>query len=274
MRITLGTVTVLVLTIGIAHAQRAPDMATFDRGDGISKIGIDTGLTFLEDPTDTSYDLALRAEVYGQYVMFSGLGFYGALPLAASFGAPGDDEDPDPPDLLANDAVALGDLDLGLLYTITQSPTFSLVFRGGVGFPTATSSRDGIATLLAATAPRLTDLALATDAWYGRLSVSPLIYANRFFLQADAGVDVGLEDGADSLLRLNAGAGYDFGVIAFSLELVNIVGLTDGDDDFSHTLTGTVRFMGDEHRLFLAVGAPLDDSAADLYLAVGFHFLP
>src|ERR1044072_8629082 len=88
----------LALAGGPAFAQRAPDMATLDRGDGISKIAVDAGLTFVDYP----YDLALRLELYGQYVARSGFGLYGAMPFTMSFGAPSDDEDPVPPAALPN----------------------------------------------------------------------------------------------------------------------------------------------------------------------------
>src|SRR5688500_17768902 len=97
----LSTSLLLLLALApAARAQRAPDTATLDRGDGITKLGLDLGLTLLDD---TPYDAALRIEPYGQYVLDSGFGFYGALPISASFG---DDDDP-PGD---QDDVALGNL--------------------------------------------------------------------------------------------------------------------------------------------------------------------
>jgi hypothetical protein len=264
-----------------AHAQRAPDMATLDRGDGISKLGIDLGLTFLDL---SPYDEALRIELFGQYVTRSGLGFYGALPLARSFGAPDAMEDPEPPDLVPNNATAVGNLELGGLYVATMSPRFSWVFRGGVALPIGTSGRDSAATLVAATFPRLTDLALASDAWYLRLGVSPLIYFDKLFIRADLGFDLGFDDddvAGDEidLFRINVGAGVDLGVVALSLELVNLATLDDfGDDEtFVHTLALTARFMGESLQPFLTVGAPLDESRRDvatLFVAGGISIVP
>lgn len=73
----LGVLFALVFATRTAAAQRAPDMATLDRGDGITKVGLDLGYSSL----DTHYSGALRFELYGQYVLPSGLGFYGALPM-------------------------------------------------------------------------------------------------------------------------------------------------------------------------------------------------
>ncbi len=281
----IGIVAILlaidVLAEPAAHAQRAPDMATLDRGDGISKIGIDLGLTFLEFPP---YEEALRVEVYGQYVSRSGLGFYGALPFARSFGAASEMEDPEPPDLLPNNATGVGNLELGGLYVATMSPRFSWVFRGGLALPIGTSGRDSAATLFTATFPRLTDLALASDAWYLRLGVSPLLYFDKVFIRADVGFDLGFDDddvAGDEidLFRINVGAGVDLGVVALSLELVNLATLDDfGDDEtFVHSLALTARFMGESLQPFLTIGAPLDESRRDvasLFIAGGISIVP
>ena len=55
----LGIISLLLALAEVApaHAQRAPDMATLDRGDGITKLGFDLGWSFLNDPP---YDSALR----------------------------------------------------------------------------------------------------------------------------------------------------------------------------------------------------------------------
>lgn len=128
----------LAITTKVAEAQRAPDMATLDRGDGISKIGLDLAYTAL----DTHYSGALRFELYGQYVTRSGLGLYGALPFAHSFG--------DAPEPFPQPDTVLGNLDLGLLYVVESSRTLSWVFRGGVALPTAS----GAATARRRTCPR------------------------------------------------------------------------------------------------------------------------
>jgi hypothetical protein len=264
---------VLALAAGTANAQRAPDMATLDRGDGISKIALDAGLTFSPDP----YDLALRLELYGQYVTRSGFGIYGSLPLTMSFGAPGDDVDPNPPDNIANDAAALGNLEAGGLYVLTKSRELSFVFHGGVSFPTAGEGRDEFATLRAGIFPRLTDFANMTGEWYLRFGFSPLFYASKFFLRGDLGFDVALEDGGTHLLRFNIGGGVDLGAVALSLELVNSLAfIEDTDNDVINTLAFTVRFMGKKFQPYLALGTPLDDNGADvdLFVAGGLQFVP
>src|SRR5688572_2367480 len=238
-----------------AHAQRAPDMATLDRGDGISKFGLDLAFSSIDSPI---YDATLRFELYGQYVMESGLGFYGALPISRSFGA--DDDPVDSPD----NATALGNVDLGVLYVLTRSPSLSWVFRGGVALPTSSDDRDGATTNLFSVYPRLTDAALMVpDAFYVRLGVSPLIHVDNIFFRVDFGFDIGSDDNdiADELLRINVGGGIDLGAVALSLELVNLYTLDELDDgdDFVHTLAFTLRFMGEQLQPFLSVGTPIDD---------------
>lgn len=271
MRIYCTIAWVLALA-GTASAQRAPDMATLDRGDGISKVALDAGMSFVDFP----YDLALRFEVYGQYVSRSGLGIYGALPLTMSFGAPSDDEDPVPPDAIPNDAISLSNLELGGLYTVTKSRMLSFVFRGGVSIPTATDGRDELATRAAGVMPRATDYVNISGDWYARIGFSPLIYADKLFLRFDLGLDVAFDDPDPHVLRFNLGGGVDLGAVALSLELVNNVFFNNDDEDFLDVLSLTVRFMGEKLQPYLAVGAPLDDTRDNikLFIAGGIQFVP
>ena len=251
----LRAIVVMVLLLGstAARAQRAPDMATLDRGDGITKLGLDLGFSSLSHPP-APYSAALRLDLYGQYVTQSGLGFYGSLPLSLSFGGEGM---PRPPE--AENATAVGNLDLGLLY-VRSGEQLSWVFRGGLAPPTATNGIDHGLTRYYATAPRLTDLALASDQWYLRLSVSPLIHVNHVFFQADLGIDLNLDSDFYHLLRFNIGGGIDLGVVALSLELVNTASFGDftGEEDLFHALAFTVRFMGERFQPFLSIGLPID----------------
>ena len=248
----------LVCAPALALAQRSPDMATLDRGDGITKVGIDLGFSSLDPPP---YDATLRLDLYGQYVTLSGLGFYGSLPFSMSFGGEGM---PRPPE--AENASSLGNIDLGLLF-VQSGDTLSWVFRGGVALPTSTDGTDHALTRYLASAPRLTDLALASDDWHLRLSISPLIHADRFFARADIGFDLHIGDVDYHYLRLNVGAGYDFDVVALSLELVNSATFGDfdgNDEDFFHSLALTVRFMGEQLQPFLSFGLPIDEYRRDV----------
>jgi hypothetical protein len=266
MRILVSTTFVLLALAPAARAQRAPDTATLDRGDGITKVGLDLGFVVLDDYI---YDGALRLEPYGQYVLDMGLGFYGALPISASFG---DDDETDGD----QDDVALGNLDVGMLYVLDDE-TLSLVFRGGVALPTADDELDGRVTNGAAVWPRLTDLALAqADSTHVRLAISPLVHTKKLFLRADLGVDLAIDDDDNHLLRLNLAGGADLGTVALSLELATVADLDDVDDDedYFHTLAFAARFMTEKLEPFLAIGLPLDESLRefiDLFVSGGIQ---
>jgi hypothetical protein len=276
----LGLTVVMVVatlagTASAAHAQRSPDTATLDRGDGFSRIGLDLGLTFLDAPP-SPYNPILRIEPYGQYVTDSGFGFYGALPIAKSFG-----------DLVAplpEPTLAFGNLDLGALY-VQSRETSSYVFRLGIAFPTAGESRDDVPTNILGSTPRFTDIALGVpDAAYLRVAFSPLFHSRNFFLRFDVGFDFAIDTNDDlfepgHFFRLNVGGGVDLGAVAVGLELVNLAQFDDADDNdqFLHNLAFTLRFMGEGLQPFLAVGSPIDDGAReqiDLFLAFGIQFLP
>jgi hypothetical protein len=260
----------IVLASTPALAQRAPDMATLDRGDGISKLGVDVGFTSLRDPP---YDAALRLELYGQFLTRSGFGLYGAFPVTRSFGGEGEPQPPDGPE--AYNRTSLSDLDAGMLYVI-ESGILSWVFRAGIALPTSTDGRDPFLTRYYGSAPRMTDLALAAGDWHVRLSISPLIHVDRLFVRADIGFDIDAGSDDYHYLRLNLGAGVDLGPLALSLELANTgtFGDLDREEDFFHTVAFTLRFMGKQLQPFLSVGSPIDDYRRDdvaFFLAGGLQ---
>ncbi len=265
---------------GSARAQqRMPDMATLDRGDGITRLGLDFGAVFTDDDI-VGIDAALRFDVFGQFVAHSGLGLYGSLPISVLV-AEGD-----------NDS-ALGNLEVGGLYVI-DSPTMSFVFRGGVALPTAADDDPGeIVANLVSTWARLTDLAQAIpDTTYVRLAFSPLYHDGGLFLRADLGVDlevredddaiaVGLGDDPENLYRLNVGGGVDLGTVAIMAELVNLASSSsfdDGDEeDFVHTFAVSARFMGESLQPYFTVGLPVDEfsrDVVDFFLGAGLQIAP
>lgn len=251
-----------------ARAQRAPDLATLDRGDGISKLGVDLGFDIVDGP----YDAALRIEPYGQYITRIGLGIYGAFPIARSFGGAGGTQ--------PEDTFAIGDLDAGLLYVWEPNPTLSWVFRGGIGLPIASDGADAVLTNFVASYPRYTDLALlAPNSFVVRIAVSPLIHADRLYARFDLGVDAGIDDNDNGheLIRFNLGGGIDLGAIALGLELVNMYDFDNDAEHFTHTVAGTIRIMGKSLQPLIAVGTPLDSSGRDLvpfFASVGIQYVP
>ena len=256
-----------------AAAQRAPDFVTLDRGDGYSKLGLDIAYVKLEPPP---FDAVLHFEIYGQYILQSGLGFYGAFPFAKSFGdGPGEGE--------RNGESAIGNLDFGGLYVISGYD-LSFVFRLGFIAPTASTDDGHFVTNFFGQQFRLTDIAMTNpDAWYLRLSFSPLIHMSSIYLRGDIGVDIPIAEDeyrADPIGRLNVGAGFDLGTIALGVELANIFDIDDDDDDgdddedvFS-TAAFTARFMGTTLQPYVALGIPVQEYVRDtveFFIAVGIQ---
>jgi hypothetical protein len=259
-------------------AQRSPDFATLDRGDGFSHIGLDLALSRLSPPTPP-YDSALHVEVHAQYVLQSGLGLYGALPFAKAFGdGPAEGE--------FEGQAALGDLDVGGLYVI-HGPTLSFVFRLGLIVPTASEDPGDNAANFWAQQYRLTDIAMTfPNDFFARLAFSPLFHSSNLFLRLDIGVDIPFAEDDEDLYRtdpigrLNVGAGFDFGAAAIMLELANLFDIDDDDedppddDDWASAGAITARFMGETLQPFISVGMPIDDwlrDRVDFFIAGGIQ---
>lgn len=262
---------------GSAMAQRMPDMATLDRGDGISRLGLDFGAAFPDDSIE-GFDAALRFDFFGQLISRQGLGVYGSLPISILVGE-GDNE------------TALGNIEVGGLYVI-DSPAVSYVFRAGLALPTADDDGLGFAANVLASWSRLTDLSQAIpNATYLRLGFSPLYHANRVFLRADLGVDLAVQDDdqleiagvvfgfdAENLFRINVGGGIDLGSVALMAELVNVASTSslddDDDNDFLNTFALSARFMGGSLQPYFTFGVPLDDlgrDVIDFFLGAGLQ---
>lgn len=273
MRRAVVIAAVLAALASPAAAQRAPDFVTLDRGDGYSKVGLDLAWVKMDPPP---YDSVLHLEIYGQFVLHSGLGFYGAFPLARSFG--------DGPDEGENRSESsIGDLDFGGLY-VMSGPDHSFVFRLGFVAPTASTDPGDFATNYFGQQFRLTDIAMTNpDAWYLRLGFSPLIHMSSIYLRGDIGVDIPIAEEdyrADPIGRLNVGAGFDLGTIALGVELANVFDIDDddddddGDDDVFSTAAFTARFMGTTLQPYVALGIPVQDyirNTVEFFIAGGIQ---
>jgi len=248
-----------------AAAQREPDFATLDRGDGITHFGLDLAWVRLDPPP---LDSVLHFEVFGQFVAQSGLGFYVAFPFAKSFGD-------GVPEGELDGETSIGDLDVGGLYVIS-APELSWVFRLGLALPTASEDDGDFVTNFYGQQFRLTDIALVyPNDYFARLSVSPLYHAHSLFLRIDLGVDVPFAEDdptfypADPIGRLNLGAGVDLGQIALMAELATIVEFDDDDVDEDNdrdvftTAAFTARFMGPQLQPYLTFGIPVQEYIRD-----------
>ena len=84
MRHAITVAAVLAALAAPAAAQRMPDFATLDRGDGYSKLGLDLAWVSLDT---ANYDSALHLELHGQFVSYSGLGLYLSTLCRSAVGA-------------------------------------------------------------------------------------------------------------------------------------------------------------------------------------------
>jgi|GEM_PF-2169394 len=229
----LVTSTALAQEAPVTADKSAPRFSTLDRGSDTSNLGIDASMTFLDAENNT----AMRLDMHGQYVMPTGIGVYGSLPLSywsRDTGLPGMGD---------TSTVALGNLELGGLYNHKINDKLSINARAGVWLPTADDSLEGGLTNLANLLPRMTDYyGMAAKTTTVRASASLIGKEGQFFYRADAGLDVPIDkpDNAefDPLVRLNLGVGVNAGVMALAGEFVT-VGTTgdvmDGQDRFIHS---------------------------------------
>ena len=241
-----------------------PTPMAMDRQDGISRIGLQLGFGFFDEPPNTDIT-ALGAQAYGQYMTPSGFGVYGILPfnyLSIEVGNQDESES------------AIGGIELGGIYVV-PGHQIDWVLHGGLVLPTASDDNDGpisgIATNGFGSFMRINDILLAYPELTAlRLGVSPVLRQGQLVLRFDGAIDVPLAaDGEepDPLVRLNVGGGLDTGSFALLGELVNVISTEDNDNndnDVINVLGITGRFMLGAFEPGVQIGFPLDDELNDL----------
>jgi hypothetical protein len=248
----------LTLAPGLARGEQAPGFALLDRTDDQTKIA--TSLAFTS--FDASGASGQRFDLHGQYVHPQlGWGGYGVLSwgrISTNFGSES----------------GLGNLEVGGLYAIPGE--VPVILRGGIALDTA-SDEDAFIALLTGV-HRLTDAGTQLpDTTSLRLSVSPTLRQGQGYFRADAGLDLPLgHDFVDMFLRFNVAGGIDLGGVALQAELVNIIEISDGDNDTVHVLGLGARYLGHpvvQPSLTLAI--PLDSDVSDVIdfvLVIGVDF--
>jgi hypothetical protein len=254
----------LCLALLAAPAAAEPGFLGLDRQDGQSRVGGDVSYIALEDGLDGT---ALRFDLHGQYVLPSGVGFYGAFPITY---ISGDDDS----------ATGIADLEVGAIYIPRlDNPQFSIPLHVGVTLPTASDElEDFVANVVGASA-RITDLVqIVPEGFSLRVGASPTFRSGQFFGKADVGLDVNLsaagDDTLDPLIRVNAGAGVDLGNVAFAGELLNTIS-TDGDaeDQVVTEIGVSVRAVAGNLRPYGGLLIPIDDgdTPADFVVTAGLE---
>lgn len=251
-----------VLALSTAAAAE-PGFLAMDRQDGQSRVGGEFSYFLLDDAIDNV--TAVKFEVHGQYVLGSGLGFYGALPITYASGDGGS-------------GTGIGDLELGAIFDPhLTDPALAVPVHAGVTLPTGSNDLDDAVANLIGIAHRLTDATLATpEGFTVRVGASPTYHRGQFFGRLDGGIDINLSRSGsgtnDPIIHVNLGAGLDLGGVALSGELVNFVS-TDSDlsDQATSELVVGARGATGNLRPYGGVVIPLDsnDVAADVVFTVG-----
>lgn len=251
------------------RAEGDPSFVTLDRGDGASRIGIETSLsttTYASDPVSRS--TVWRSELYGQYVHASGLGGYVKLPL--SYANHQDDKDKD-----GEGSLRTHNAEVGALYALRLAPAYGVVAQAGLVLPTLNDDRL-FRYRLAFDGSRAADalLSSASKVTAARLSVSPMLRAGGLFARLDLGVDVVIsskEVESSSRLptviaRAGFGAGHVWGKLAAMAELATYNTTRDGSLE---TVALSGRFGVGAYRPYAALILPFDNRQVDLAVTVG-----
>jgi len=242
-------------------AAAEPGFVQLDRQDGVSRFGGEVAFLSTDDNVDAT---AFRFDVHGQYVLPSGLGFYGALPIAY---ASGDGES----------GTGIGDAEVGAIFVPRMAnPNFQLTVHGGVTLPIGSDDPVDFAANLLGTMARLTDAVQITpEGMTLRAAASGRIRMNQIFFGFDGGIDINLArsgDGTnDPIIRLNGGVGFDGGNFSVSGELINLIS-TDSDLDdqvFNAFAVGFRAVAGDLRPYGSFVIGPDDSDFATSFAIVG-----
>lgn len=223
---------------------------------------------------DSDYTL-FALNVHAQYLTPGGGGGYVALPFAYISGENilGEEESQS----------GLGNLEVGGLYAVRQSPDTDILLRGGIALDTADDEDAGLIPI-AQISPKLTDsLASGLATTWARAQVQFRHASGNMRLGAMGGFDLPIDgaaeeaDGFDGVLNLAASLGFEtpsFG-LGFGFAYAQILTDEDVSDDSQFNFNATIDFpIGAKARLFGALGIPnvddIDENDGDVWaLGVG-----
>lgn len=220
--------------------------------------------TYIDDSELTLWGL----NVHGQHITHGGAGVYASLPFA----------------YISNDAAdssesGIGNIEIGGLYAIRNSPATDILLRGGIALDT-TDDEDSFLVPIAQLAPKQTDwVASGLDTTWARVQGQLRHEAGNMRIGALAGFDIpvdGAAEDADGVLHLAGSLGFQtpgFG-LGFGLAYTQILVDGDSDEESMFGFSATIDFpIGTASRLFGALGIPnLDDNEGDAFsLGVGIR---
>lgn len=253
-----------LLTAGTALAEPSSVQTVlpniFSTADGAT-IDIRLDYTNVQDDNDPTI---FALNLHGQYITPGGLGGYVSIPYGYA------EEDA----VFGNRSVSgIGNLELGGLYVIRNSPEMDLYLRGGLSLDTA--DQDGgeeFVVPIANVAPRPADwftTGFGTEwarAHFGLRSKGPVTFGG------SAGIDLPFDSDDFGLLVLSGSLGIVQQGFAISggLTLLQAVGDDADDDDNIVSFNATVDFdIGPKAKLFGALGANLEEEFDAFSLGFG-----
>lgn len=233
------------------------DPLTMDRHRPVSTLDVDFAFVKYDEPANTDLTV-IGLGLGGQYVTPLGFGGYLSLPLSyVSIENP----------LLDDSELAIGNLELGGIYSKYFDQNAAIVLHGGLALPTASDEGVAARSQPLASSPRYGDfVSRVVDSTWLRLGVSPMGRTGRLFWRADIGIDLALEEednvpSFSPIFRINVGGGLDLGSAHLLFELVtNIVDDDDGvdDDQVGSTLALGARFPSGNLRPGIGLILPVD----------------
>jgi hypothetical protein len=241
--------------LALAHGPDAIfDPLTMDHHTPVSTLNVDFAYVAYEEPPNTDVTV-MGFTLSGQYVTPQGFGGYLSLPLSYLSGENlilG---------LVDDSELALGNLEIGGLWSKYLTDHAAIVLHAGFALPTAAD--EGIALFQAlASSPRYGDLVqrVPRSTWF-RLGFSPMGRAGKLFWRADVGIDLALEEDDTDLspiFRINVGGGLDLGTAHLLVELVTNVFDNGADDESASTLAIGARFLSGKLRPGFGLLLPVD----------------
>jgi hypothetical protein len=246
----LALIAISPLVAGAAAAQ----FQTMDRQGSSTRLQA-TGAFVVPDTSG----YLVRTDLYGQ-VSFLGFGVYGALPITK------------PVDLGVS-PTAVGNLEIGGIYTWDVVPTLDLVSHIGVAVPTASSGVNETLVNLGGHITRINDLipAAIPDQTTLRIATSPVFELGPVFVRGDVGLDFAFPSGGSTLylFRGNIGAGVNILLLTLTGEIANvgILNPPNGQDaTFTHTASIGAVLNTPIVQPYLGFTSPLDEPfVGDVY---------
>jgi len=213
MRTKIGLL--VALLPAVAAADQRGTFVSLDRADRDSFVSVGLAGSFGSGNGLGGDDFALRANLYARYAGAEGGGVYAQIAFSGAHG-------------FSDWSGGASDLELGGLI-ISHVEDVDVIWRFGLGLPTATSDETGALANLAAFSDRILDYPLIyPDIVWFRPGVAIRFGSESFFGQIDGGIDFpvaskGGDVDAAIMGHLDGGIGGNQGAIAITGELANDV---------------------------------------------------